>query len=508
MSTSLPFELTRDDARPLCEQLHAGLAETIRSGSVAVGTRLPSTRRVAEQLGVNRQTVVEAYRRLERDGLVRQRVGSGTYVLDAAPAGAPMSRARSPKAGPGSRAVLDFDGGEARRELPAAPGDAIDLAAIAPDERSFPAEELSACLQAALEQRGAGLLGYGPVAGDPRLREVLAERLRARGLEVDASGLVIVGGAQQGLDLILRATADPGDLAIAEAPSYHLGLDLMRFHGLDLETVPLLPGTEPGASRLDAGRLDALMARRPVLAYSMPSHQNPTGLSLDLGSRRLLAAACAGAGTLLVEDDYEADLVYEGEPLPPVAALPEAGEVAYVGTLSKALCPGLRVGWVAGSAALLERLVRVKRVSDLSGSPLLQAAAAEFLGSGAYDRHLARVVEVNRERMRVLSEALAAELPEDCEATEPRGGHALWVHLPPGVSARAVAEAAAVAGVVVSPGDLFETEPGSGEGLRLSLARATTEEIPRGVSALAKAIRAVSSRRQASDRRSKSPLRV
>lgn len=508
MAVSLPFALTRDDSQPLCEQLRVGFGEEIRAGRLDPGARLPSTRRVAEELGVNRQTVVEAYRRMEQDGLVEQRVGSGTYVLEAdAPARAPAP-ARRRREGLASAAVRGFDGSQARRELPPARRDAIDLAAIAPDEQSFPADELGACLQSALKERGAGLLGYGPVAGDPRLREALAARLCARGLAIEASGLVIVGGAQQGLDLVLRATADAGDLAIAEAPTYHLGLELMRFHGLELETVPLQPGEQPGTSRLDAGRLETLLARGPVLAYSMPSYQNPTGLSLDLDSRRLLAAACADAGTLLVEDDYEADLAYEGERLPPVAALPEAGEVAYVGTLSKALCPGLRVGWVAGSPELLDRLIRVKRVSDLSGSPLLQAAAAGFLASGAYDRHLAKVVEVNRERMRVLREVLAAELPDGCESTAPRGGHALWVRLPPGLSARAVAEAAGEAGVVVSPGDLFETEPGAEEGLRLSLARASTDEIPRGVSALAKAIRAVSSRRADASRRSESPLRV
>jgi len=507
MSTGLPFKLTRGNSSPLCEQLRERFGEEIHAGRLRAGARLPSTRSVAEQLGVNRQTVVEAYRRLESDGLVSKRIGSGTYVLG--PMGAqPRVRSRGSQARTSPLPRRGFEALETRRELPPARSDAIDLAAIAPDEKSFPVEELGACLQRALESRGAGVLGYGPPAGDPRLREQLSLRLAARGLDIDASGLVIVGGAQQGLDLILRATAEPGDLAIAEAPTYHLGLDLMRFHGLDLATVPLLPGEGPGMSRLDGERLEALLARRPVFAYSMPSFQNPTGLSLDLESRRLLATACARAGTLLIEDDYEADLAYGEDPLPPVAALPEAGEVAYVGTLSKALCPGLRVGWVAGSPELLDRLARVKRVSDLSGSPLLQAAAAEFLATGAYDRHLETVVKENRERMRVLREALLSELPEGCAATEPLGGHALWVRLPPGLSARAVAEAAAVAGVVVSPGDLFETEPGAAEGLRLSLARATPEEIPRGVSALAGAIRAVAEVQQDAGQRRESPLRI
>ena len=504
MPATLSIELTRADSRPLCEQLRERIAAEIRTGRIRPGERLPSTRRVAEDLGVNRQTVVEAYRRLESDGLVRQRVGSGTYVLDATAAAAVERRART---GLASRAVRGLDGIEERRELPPAPEDAIDLAAIAPDEQGFPSEELGACLQQVLEERGGEALGYGPVTGDPRLRELLADRLQARGIELDPAELVVVGGAQQGLDLILRATVDPGDLVVTEAPTYHLGLDLMRFHGLDVATVPLLPGDLPGTSRLDVERLDALLARKPVLVYCMPNYQNPTGLCLDLESRRALASACAAAGALLVEDDYEAELAYEGEPLPPLAALPEADEVAYVGTLSKALCPGLRVGWVAGSPSLIERLARVKRVSDLSGSPLMQAAAARLIESGAYDRHLERVVAENRERMQVLREALVRDLPAGCRSTHPLGGHAAWVRLPEGVSARAVAEAAARLGVIVSPGDLFETESSSAEGVRLSLARASRDEIPEGVASLAGAIREVASR-HAGARRHESPVRV
>lgn len=499
----MSVELTRADSRPLCEQLRERVATEIRAGRIRPGERLPSTRKVAEELGVNRQTVVEAYRRLELDGLVRQRVGSGTYVLDAA-AAAVDRRART---GLASRAVRGLDGLEERRELPAAPGDAIDLAAIAPDEEGFPSEELGACVQEALAERGGEVLGYGPVTGDPELRELVAERLRDRGVELDAAELVIVGGAQQGLDLILRATVDPGDLVVTEAPTYHLGLDLLRFHGLDVATVPLLPGDAPGTSRLDVERLDALLARKPVLVYCMPNYQNPTGLCLDLESRRALATACARAGALLVEDDYEVELAYEGERLPPLSALPEADEVAYVGTLSKALCPGLRVGWVAGSPRLIERLARVKRVSDLSGSPLLQAAAAKLISSGAYDRHLERVVGENRERMRVLRESLVRDLPEGCRSTHPLGGHAAWVRLPAGLSARSVAEEAARAGVIVSPGDLFETESSSVDGLRLSVARASSEEIPRGVAALAEAIREVAAR-QSGARRHETPVRI
>jgi DNA-binding transcriptional MocR family regulator len=479
------FTFVRESDEPLCEQLRLHLARSIRSGALTAGSRLSATRKVADELSVNRATVVEAYRRLADEGLVEQRVGSGTYVL----AGRRASDVEGGAArGRASSAVRELERLSRPSEPEAAPAGAIDLSRVVPDERDFPADGLASVLGRVMRSRGSSALGYGPPAGDPELREMLAARMTSRGLKVAASDVMVVGGAQQGLDVVFRALLDPGDLVATESPTYHLVLDLLRLHRAEVAGVPLVPARQAGLARLDGDRLEAVLARRPVLLYTVPTFHNPTGLSLDLSSRQRLAAACAAAGTVIVEDDYEADLRYEGERLPNIASLGSGAQTVYVGTLSKALFPGLRLGWVVAPPVLLQRLALVKRVSDLSGSVLLQAAAAELIGSGTYDRHVAEMVTENRERMRLLRESLEERLPRDCRVLAPRGGHALWVGLPEGVSGRAVADAARARGVLVAAGEAFLPAGGGADGLRLSIARVTRAEIAPAAERLAQAV--------------------
>jgi len=492
----LDLQLTRTGDRPIVEQIREGLARAIEAGALAEGARLPSTREMAQRFDLNRQTAVEAYRRLEADGLIQQRRGAGAYVLPRAARQArhaasalpqePLARASRV----GSRALRSFERRDAARaELPHGAPDALDLAGLVPHERDYPSAAFGECLSRVLAERGGAALGYGPAAGDPALREALAARLARRGLDVDASGILVVGGAQQGLDLLFRALLDPGDAVIVESPTYHLCLDLLAFHQAELLPVPLMAHGREGLASLDMDRLrDHLKRARPGLAYVMPTAHNPTGLTLDLETRRMLASDLASAGVTLIEDDYEADMLHEGEPLPPVATLPEAGGVVYLGTLSKALFPGLRIGWLAGNRDVLARVARVKRLSDLSGSVLLQAVAAELMTSGTYDEHLREATRRTGAHVRRLVEALRAQLPPEATVTVPRGGHVLWLEAP-AASGREIAERAAARGVLVTPGEAFLPEQGHPAAVRVSIARVAGEDIERAAGLLASAVR-------------------
>ena len=375
---------------------------------------------------------------------------------------------------------------ETRPEVPVG---AIDLASLAPHERQHPVAEFSECLARVLKDRGGSALGYGPTLGDARLREALAERLSRRGLSVSAANILVVGGAQQGLDLLFRSFLSPGDAVLTESPSYHMALELLRFHEARIAGVSLVT-TTAGLSTLDFAALETEMERRPpTLAYVMPTFQNPTGLTLDTPSRRRLASACREAGTLLVEDDYEADMAHDGAPPTPIAALPEAGDVAYVGTLSKALFPGLRVGWVVAKPDLLARLAQVKRISDLSGAMLLQAVAAELITSGTYERHLAAAVASTGRRMSAMVAALERALPTGARVTAPRGGHVLWLEAPV-ESGRSLATEALRQGVVVTPGEAFLPEDGSQAAVRISVAHIEEPEVDEAAARLARAVAA------------------
>ncbi len=485
---SLSIQLDRDSAIPLVEQLATSIRHGIESGVLVPGTRLPSTRTLAARLGLHRQTIVDAYRRIESDGMLEQRRGSGAFITAPSPGGAcvPGDAARAGERV--SQALLSYERRAGRPPLPASSRDALDLAGLVPHERDYPSEAFQESMRSALARRGGKVLGYGPAAGDPELREVLAKRLRARGMKVDAAGLLIVGGAQQGLDLLFRAMLDPGDAVLTEAPTYHMCLDLLAFHRCRVAPVPVLPREESGLSSLDAAALaEALDRHRPVLAYVMPTFQNPTGLTLDLAARRTLARTLADAKVVLVEDDYEADMRHGGEALPAVSSLSESGDSAYIGTLSKALFPGLRVGWIAGSPDVLARVAKVKRVSDLSGPVVLQAVAADLLESGAYDRHVTNTVAEAADRMRALRAALEAQMPEGCRITRPLGGHVAWLEAP-ALSGRAIAEKAAARGVLVTPGEDFFAGPAASPAVRVSIARIAPGDVERAAERLARGV--------------------
>lgn len=490
--TPLSLRLDRSSDVSLVEQIRTGVQAAVAAGTLAAGARLPSTRELADTLDVNRQTAIDAYRRLEIDGLIEQRRGAGAFVRAPGEATPSASRARKASASPrdrASEALLSYERRAARPALPQAPADAIDLGSLSAHERDYPSAVFEATMRKALTRRGGNALGYGPPAGDPELRELIAERLRARGLAVDPAGILVVGGAQHGLDLLFRALLDPGDVVLTEAPTYHMCLDLLAFHRARIAPVPVVPRGDAGLGTLDLDALKTAISReRPALAYVMPSFQNPTGLTLDVSSRRALASTLRAAGVALVEDDYEADMRHAGEPLPPVSSLPEAGESVYLGTLSKSFFPGLRIGWLAGSPELLGRVAQVKRVSDLSGSIVLQAVAAELLKSGAYDKHVAGAVADARERMTALLSALRALLPEGASVTSPQGGHVFWLQAP-ALSGRAIAEKAAARGVIVTPGEMFAAGPMPMAGVRVSVARVEKKDVARAAERLAAAVK-------------------
>ncbi|MEM7245346.1 MAG: PLP-dependent aminotransferase family protein [Acidobacteriota bacterium] len=508
MGPILEFELDRKAPLPLCQQLHQQLREALEGGLFEPGSRLPATRRVATELGLHRATVVEAYRRLELEGWVDQRVGSGTYVRS--PASAAASALRGRGGGPVAVGVAELLEQVRRVELPPVSPDALDLSTIVPDVRGFPSEAFHASLRRASERRGSEVLSYGPATGDAELRDLLAERLRRRGLPVEGSDLVVVAGAQQGIDLLLRAHAQPGDRVVVESPTYHHALDLLRIHRVEIDELPLHHDRGGSRSHYDSDELERCLSARPAVVYAQPNHQNPTGLTLRPESRVQLVEACARAGSLLIEDDYEAELHHDEDGrLKPLAAISDGAVVAHVGTLSKALFPGLRIGWIAGPSELIERVARVKRITDLSGSVILQAAAADLIATGEYDRHLEQVVAEGVRRLKTLGRALARELPPGFTATAPEGGHALWLELPPGLTGEALARRAAEEGVLVSPGELFSVRGGPGA-VRLSTAQLDAAEIDDAVGRLARAARALMAEgpRPTRDPDLEAPLRI
>jgi len=467
-------------AAPVYQQIAAWLRAEIEAGRLGAGDRLPTIRALADRLGVNRDTVALAYDALAREGRLESTVGRGTFVRrpEAAPAPAPFAPALSPLV----ERLLDFERARVRY---AAPAGTVPLHSLVPDPALYPFDEFRRAITRVLARDGSDLLRYGVPQGHPGLREVLAARLRDEsGLRLSADELVLTQGASEGIALALRLFAAPGDVIAVEETTYHNVLSALAALGLRTAPVPMRDGAP------DLAVLERLLERPEVkLFYTMPTFHNPLGTSTGLADRRALLALAGRVGKPIVEDAYEMDLRYAGRPVPSLATLDERGLVVQLLSFSKSLFPGARVGSIAARGRTVEALLALKHATDLGGALVLHAALAEFVASGGYERHLAKVRRTLRARRDALLDALAREMPEGVRWTEPEGGLQLWVELPAFVDTAELLPAAVRAGVLFAPGCQFRTDPRPSNGLRLSLALAGEEEIRRGVAALGRVVR-------------------
>jgi DNA-binding transcriptional MocR family regulator len=473
---------------PLYRTIADAVIRDIRRGRYLEGARLPASRDFAQALEVNRATVHQALQLLKREGWIETNKGGGTRVTrrsSSGPVVAPAPAwdriassllARIVAAPPAAEPVGKID---------------YDLSRLAPDERDFPAAAFADLL--AEVARDGTLLSYGSPFGYRPLRESLAERLIRRGIPAHPDALLIVNGAQQGLDLITRALVDPGDGVAVETPSYAGALSLFRAHRARLLGVPLdSEGPEPEA-------FARALAEKPKFFYTMPDFHNPTGLLASPSRRPDIVARAVAAGVLVVEDAFDADLLVEGELPPPLAAL-APGHVVHLGTISKALFPGVRVGWIAGPREFVHRLAALKRVGELTSPPVLQAALNLFLVRGDFDRHLHRVRTRLKAKLALAHRTVLNRFPIGTRCDRPSGGYVLWVRLPDGVPGRVLSAAAREKGVLVSAGADFLADERDIPALRLSVARGTGAELEKAleiVGALARGLARQAARKTA-----------
>lgn len=488
--------LTLDEAsrEPKSRQILTQVRSLIEGGTLSPGDRLPSTRQLSEALALHRSTVALAYQELWALGYVDLSQGARPRVRERIP----LVRADEP-AGPGaidwtataSAACNDVLTAFRRfRPLTHDPGDTgiIDFSRLDMDPRLLPSEALRACVNAVLREEGDSLLGYSDPAGYAPLRGYLAERLHSHGISVDASDVLITGGAQQALDLVFRMVAAPGRNVAVETPTYDCVLPLLRLNGLTPVAVPL---------RHDGLDLDALAVvlerERPALVYTMPSFQNPTGVATSQAHRERLLALCEQRGVPLVEDGFDEEMKYFGRVVLPIKSMDRSGVVIYCGTFSKVLFPGVRIGWVAATRDCIARLTAIRRFAELSQSAVLQAAVDRFCRDGHYDRHISRMHRVFRGRMQALTAALRQHIaPEWATWSDPSGGYLVWLKLkalPDG--APDLTALLTTHGVRVAAGDtFFAAEPDSPH-IRLSITGLAEAEIETGIRRLAGALRSL-----------------
>jgi DNA-binding transcriptional MocR family regulator len=378
--------------------------------------------------------------------------------------------------------------------LASRPGVVSFAASVAAQELT-PVDELQKALTSVLEAQGASALQVGATQGYPPLRAAIAQLLQQRGLEVDESIVCVTSGCQQGIDLAAKVFVGAGDAVLVEQPSFLGALEAFRARGARVVGVPI----EADGLRVEA--LPALIQRhRPKLLYCMPTYQNPTGRSLSEEKRRALLRIAAAYDLPIVEDDSAG--FFDLDPHTPaptsIKAEDHAGYVIHLGTFSKLIAAGLRLGWLVADPAVFDKLVAAKYASDLSSDALVQRAVHRLLVEGALDAHLSRARAEYRHRRDVLLEALCQPdvLPPDARFDPPQGGFNLWLELPrDGPSSTELFLEAVRRGVAFVPGPFFFSAGGGGpasaaalRGVRLSYSALVPSELRRGVELLSDAI--------------------
>jgi 2-aminoadipate transaminase len=439
--------LDPDNESPLFRQLYEQMREKIESGTLRRGDRLPATRELAGQLGLNRTTISAAYALLESEGLIAGHVGRGSFVT-----------------------------GRAKAATDAAPA---SFSRSRPSELLFPlAEFRRTCAEVIASDEAASILQLGSPSGYPPLRRYLLEQARDTGTACESDDILISSGCQQAFDLLQR-TIGQGATVLIEDPVYLGVRSVFERAGARLIGVPV------ERDGIDLESLERVVAReRPRLLCVTPNFQNPTGATMPLAARQALLRITQAAGVIVIENDIYGPLCYGGSSVPSIKQLDETGDTILLQSFSKVAFPGLRVGWVIARHALIEKLTEAKQWSDLHTDQLSQAVLLRFAESGRLEQHRQRMLIAGRERLQAALEACEKYLPAGATYTRPRGGMSLWIELPESLDAAELLPRAEREGVTYLPGRYFAVSRPQPNGLRISFAGVTPEEIRSGLAIL------------------------
>jgi GntR family transcriptional regulator / MocR family aminotransferase len=470
MALAIPLSRGND---PLFLQVYRGLRDRIVSGAFPAGSKLPSTRAIAEQLGISRTVAVLAYEQLLVEGYANGRGGSGTYVSGAVFTPHALSHEKIPKlrlsrfgqtAAQASERVNAFQ--KRRKALP------YNFAYGRSDLETFPFEMWRRTLLRCARRAPVSGLDYGPSAGSHGLREAVSVHLRrSRAVNCEPSQVIITSGSHQALDIICRVLIGPGDPVALENPSYEGITEVLR-----ASRARMFPVSVDGEG-LDPKRLP----NRARVVFVTPSHQFPTGAILPL-KRRVELLRWAGRGNaIIVEDDYDGEFRYEGHPLESLQGLDREGRVIYVGTFSRTVFSSLRIGYLVAPKQLVEVFTAAKWLSDRQSATLEQEALADFISSGMYERYLRRVRRRNTSRRHALLDAIHVHLGDRVEVTGDGAGAHVVLWPKKRVREAHVIAQAALRGVAVYGISPYFLRPTARTGILLGYSRLSEKQVEEGI---------------------------
>lgn len=482
----LLLPLHESEGAPLHRQLYEGLRDAILSGRLAAAARLPSTRALAEGLGISRNTVMTAFDQLTAEGYIAGRIGSGTYVSEKLPEDlltarpvelkrhsrhAPIRLSRLGQVLATSSVIPRRPYGAPRAFRPGPPSTA-----------EFPWKLWTQLTARRWRNPPRELVAYGEAAGYRRLREAIAAYVTsARAVRCDAGQVLITAGSQQGLDLAARLLVNPGDSVCIEDPAY-----------LGARGAFLSAGARLVAAPVDGEGLQVrhaiARARHARIVYVTPSHQFPLGVTLSLGRRLELLEWAARSNAWIIEDDYNSEFRYSGRPIASLQGLDSSGRVIYVGSFSKVLFPALRLGYLILPAELVDAFTSARTLADHHSPTVEQAVLADFINDGHFGRHIRRMRGIYEERQQTLITAARRHLAGLIEVEPAESGMHVVGRLPPDVDDAEASRSAMEHGVEAPALSAFRLQPRLPGGLVLGYAAVSLREIRDGVRRLGAAL--------------------
>ena len=462
------------DLPPLYRRLAGHYREAIESGTLVPGDRFPSVRALMERHGVSLSTALQACRQLETDGWLEARPRSGNFVRRPRRLVAPAleeprpDQPLDPAQYVGIHARVSEFIARGRRQAVT-----VNFSSARSAPSLYPGEALRHAATRALRRHPDLLVTPSPDKGNAAFRGVLAQRALAAGMVLAPEDILVTQGCIEALNLALRAVAQPGDIVAVESPTFYGLLQVLETLGLQALEIPTSPqaGISLEALELAVGSYDAIKALVVV-----PTLQNPLGSIMPDGHKARLVDFCARHGIALIEDDTYSALTNDDVPRKALKSWDKDGNVIHCASLHKILAPGLRLGWM-NAGRWQARVEMLKYVQSRNNEALAQLAAADFMASSAYDRHLRRLRASLRSQRERTAEAIAGHFPTGTRLTEPAGGLALWVELPAGLSSAALFDAALAAGIFIAPGLMFSNSNRFDGFVRLNCGAPYTPEI-------------------------------
>lgn len=362
--------------------------------------------------------------------------------------------------------------------------DVISFAGGLPNPAFFPAQALAQATQKVLQADGQNALQYSTTEGYLPLRQYIAGRYFERcGLQIDPDEILITNGSQQGLDLLGKIFLEQGDSVILERPGYLGAIQAFSLYQPQFQTVPL------NQNGVDTDLLAATLNRQPAkLIYTTPNFQNPSGLSYSAETRQAVATVLKNHNAVFVEDDPYGELRFAGRHLPSMKNY-HSNNVVLLGSFSKIVSPGVRLGWICASTSIMEKLIIAKQASDLHSNYLSQRIVYQYLQDNNLDVHLKKIKTAYKQQRDLMIEMIEECFPEEVRFTRPEGGMFVWVTLPEGMSSLELFEAAANLNVAFVPGKPFYVDGGGDSTLRLNFSNSNPTKIQAGITRLGQAMK-------------------